>query len=153
LDIGAASKKMVYGSTYAIKAAVTPPNADGATTFESSDTKVATVDSAGKVKAKKVGTATVTVKRGSLAKALKVTVVKKALAKAKGLKFKKSKLSWKYAQCANNSGSRSLTCLSQAMALLLWPRNLLNLHIAHFTSRRSTHSNEYVIVERLKAEK
>jgi uncharacterized protein YjdB len=79
LGPGPASVAIAPGGVYTIKAVVTPADADGSTTFESSDATVATVDATGKV-----------------------TVVKKALAKAKGLKFTKSKLSWK--KVAHNNG-------------------------------------------------
>ena len=70
--------ELTPNSTYTLTATVLPSNAtDKTVTFSSSNTNVATVDSNGKVTAKKVGTATITVKTntGNLTDTCNVTVI------------------------------------------------------------------------------
>lgn len=73
------SKTIYVDDTYTLKATATPSN--GKLTWSSSNTKIATVNSKGKVTAKKEGTATITVKitGTSIKKTCKVTVKKKSL--------------------------------------------------------------------------
>lgn len=58
----------------ALKAKVTPSDADGAITWSSSDTKVATVDASGVVTVKAAGSATITAKCGAVSATCKLTV-------------------------------------------------------------------------------
>ncbi|MBQ2845756.1 MAG: fibronectin type III domain-containing protein [Firmicutes bacterium] len=79
----AAEKKVVVGR--ADKIAVKLEKGDGALSFETSDKKVVTVDKNGKIKAKAVGAATITIKAAETEKfnaavaEVKVTVVPKAI--------------------------------------------------------------------------
>lgn len=74
-DITVVSKATVKkGKTYSLKAKVTPGNSDQAVTYTSSNKKVATVTKTGTIKGVKKGTATITVKSGSVTKKVKVTV-------------------------------------------------------------------------------
>ncbi len=67
------------GKTYKLKATVSPENVTAKTTWSSSNSKVVTVDKKGKIKAKALGTATVTVKNGK--KKVKCTVTVKSAKK------------------------------------------------------------------------
>jgi len=70
------SATLVKGKTLTLKATLTPSNASTKFTWSSSDKSVATVDSNGKVKAVKKGTATITVKTSNNKKATcKITVI------------------------------------------------------------------------------
>ena len=69
-----ASKELKKGKSLAIKAKLTPVGAEGKITYQSSNKSVATVDSKGKVKAKKAGTAVITVRVGNIKRTCKVTV-------------------------------------------------------------------------------
>ena len=70
------SATLVVGKTLTLKATLTPAKATTKLTWSSSDTKVATVDKNGKVKAVKKGTATITVKTSNNKKATcKITVI------------------------------------------------------------------------------
>ncbi len=70
------SATLVKGKTLTLKATLTPSNASTKFTWSSSDKSVATVNSAGKVKALKKGTATITVKTSNGKKATcKITVI------------------------------------------------------------------------------
>ncbi|MCD7825584.1 MAG: glycosyl hydrolase 53 family protein [Clostridiaceae bacterium] len=83
------------GKTAALTATVMPTDSTDTLTWTSSNKKVATVTSKGKVKAVKKGNATITVKTSSGKKAAcKVTVVNKKAA-AKSIKLNKSKASLK----------------------------------------------------------
>ncbi|MCC8106710.1 MAG: Ig-like domain-containing protein [Clostridiales bacterium] len=62
------------GKTYTIKATISPITSVQKVTYSSSNKKVATVSSKGKITAKKKGTATITVKSGSKKVKIKVTV-------------------------------------------------------------------------------
>ena len=62
------------GKTYALKVKKTPANSDQSVTYTTSNKKIATVTSAGKIKGVKKGTTTITVKSGSIIKKIKVTV-------------------------------------------------------------------------------
>lgn len=74
-DITVVSKATVKkGKTYSLKATVAPGNSDQAVTYTSSNKKVATVTKTGTIKGVKKGTATITVKSGSVTKKVKVTV-------------------------------------------------------------------------------
>ncbi|MDO4942891.1 MAG: Ig-like domain-containing protein, partial [Lachnospiraceae bacterium] len=64
-------------TTHTIKATRKPVTATSKITYTSSDKKVATVSSSGKITAKKKGTATITVKSGTKSKKIKVTVKSK----------------------------------------------------------------------------
>ncbi len=69
------SVTIVVGKSTTVKATVKPADATNKTlTWTSSDESVATVDSNGKITAKKVGTAKITVKAGSKSKTITVTV-------------------------------------------------------------------------------
>lgn len=63
--------------TFKVLTAKTPVTATNKVTFKTSNKKVATVSSAGKITAKKAGTATITVKCGNKTRKIKVTVKKK----------------------------------------------------------------------------
>ena len=83
------------GSTFKIKASVSPKSASKKLTFKSSKKKIATVSKSGKIKAKKVGKAKITIrpKKNKKVKAtITVTVVKK-LKKVKKISLNQSKLS------------------------------------------------------------
>ncbi|MCD7841998.1 MAG: Ig-like domain-containing protein [Lachnospiraceae bacterium] len=62
------------GKTYTIKPVISPITSVQKVTYSSSNKKVATVNSKGKITAKKKGTATITVKSGSKSVKIKVTV-------------------------------------------------------------------------------
>lgn len=62
------------GKTYKLKAKRNPANSDEKLTYSSSNKKVATVDKNGKIKGKKAGTATITVKSGTVQVKCVVTV-------------------------------------------------------------------------------
>lgn len=62
------------GKTYTIKPTISPITSVQKVTYSSSNKKVATVNSKGKITAKKKGTATITVKSGSKSVKIKVTV-------------------------------------------------------------------------------
>lgn len=62
------------GKTFVLKAKLVPIGAEAKITYKSSNTKVATVDAKGNVKAKKVGTAVITVTAGKAKTTCKITV-------------------------------------------------------------------------------
>ena len=62
------------GKTLALKAKLVPTGAEAKITYKSSNTKVATVDAKGNVKAKKAGTAVITVTAGKVKATCKITV-------------------------------------------------------------------------------
>lgn len=62
------------GKSYKLRAGVYPRNSDERITYSSSNTKVVSVDQAGRIKAKKKGTATVYVKSGKIRVRCRVTV-------------------------------------------------------------------------------
>ena len=68
------AKTLKKGKSFTIKPKLSPSGAEGKITFSSSKPKVASVTSKGKVKAKKKGTTTITVKVGKLKKTCKITV-------------------------------------------------------------------------------
>ncbi len=70
------------GKKYTLKPVVTPSNTQEKVTYKSSNTKIATVSSTGVITAKKVGTATITVKSGKRYATVKVTVKKAPALKA-----------------------------------------------------------------------
>ena len=79
---------MVKGQSRKLKVKLTPENSSDTVSYESSRPSVVTVKN-GKLKAKKTGSAVITVKTGSGKTAtVKVTVVKKAV-KAKAVRLKK----------------------------------------------------------------
>ena len=83
------------GSTFKIKASVSPKSASKKLTYKSSKKKIATVSKSGKIKAKKVGKTKITIrpKKNKKVKAtITVTVVKK-LKKVKKISLNQSKLS------------------------------------------------------------
>lgn len=102
LRLNTTSKKLVFKSKFTLKATVIPANADSIVSYSSSNTKVASVDSKGTITAKKVGTATITVKAGNISKTCKVTVTKKQLSKPAKLKLTAKNATWK--KVNNNSG-------------------------------------------------
>lgn len=67
-------KTLKKGKSFTINPKLSPSGAEGKITFSSSKPKVASVTSKGKVKAKKKGTTTITVKVGKLKKTCKITV-------------------------------------------------------------------------------
>lgn len=67
-------KTLKKGNTLTLKAKLVPTRAEAKITYKSSNTKVATVDAKGKVKAKKVGTAVITVTAGKVKSTCKITV-------------------------------------------------------------------------------
>ena len=71
-----ATKTLKKGKSFTIKAKLTPSGAEAAIKFSSSNKKIATVNSKGKVTAKKAGTVTITVKAGNVTKTCVVTVKK-----------------------------------------------------------------------------
>ena len=72
ISLNKTSVSLYRKGTFGLKATVKNPN--GNTTYTSSNTKVATVSSAGKITAKAKGSATITVKNGFAKKTVKVTV-------------------------------------------------------------------------------
>ncbi len=93
VSVNKSSITLAPGETATIKATVSPSNAaNKKITWSSSDNKVATVDKNGLVRAKKTGTATITVKTADGSKTAKTTVSiklpSKGLAKVNGV--------WKY---------------------------------------------------------
>ena len=65
LKINKKSLTLKKGKTYTLKTSVTPKNSQDKLTFKSSNKKVATVSSKGKITAKKKGTAKITVQSGA----------------------------------------------------------------------------------------
>ncbi|MBR1732024.1 MAG: Ig-like domain-containing protein, partial [Ruminococcus sp.] len=76
ISVKAAKSTIYVGGTTTVTATVT--NKVGSTTFKSSNTKVATVTTAGKVTGKKAGTVTVTATNNGKSASVKIKVVKKA---------------------------------------------------------------------------
>ena len=79
ISLSAASKSIAVGKSFTLSSTVTPADATTkAVLYSSSNTAVATVSAAGKVTAKKPGTATITAKtvQGQMTATCKVTVVK-----------------------------------------------------------------------------
>lgn len=72
ISLNKTSVSLYRKGTFGLKATV--KNRNGNTTYTSSNTKVATVSSAGKIAAKAKGSATITVKNGFAKKTVKVTV-------------------------------------------------------------------------------
>ena len=70
------SKTLKKGKSFTIKAKLTPSGAEATIKYTSSNKKIATVNSKGKVTAKKPGKATITVKAGNITKKCVVTVKK-----------------------------------------------------------------------------
>lgn len=60
LSLSPSSREIAVGKSFKIKKIVTPSSANTAATWKSSNTKIATVSSSGKVKAKKIGTCKIT---------------------------------------------------------------------------------------------
>lgn len=60
LSLSPSSREIAVGKSFTIKKIVSPSTADKAATWKSSNTKIATVSSGGKVKAKKIGSCTIT---------------------------------------------------------------------------------------------
>ncbi len=60
LKLSPASREIAKGKSFTIKKIVTPSSANAASTWKSSNTKIATVSSGGKVTAKKIGSCTIT---------------------------------------------------------------------------------------------
>lgn len=71
-----ASKTLKKGKSFTIKAKLTPSGAEATIKYTSSNKKIATVNSKGKVTAKKPGKVTITVKAGKITKTCVVTVKK-----------------------------------------------------------------------------
>ena len=69
-----AKKTLKKGKTLTLKARLVPTGAEAKVTYKSSNKKVATVDAKGKVKAKKAGTAVITVTAGKVKKTCMITV-------------------------------------------------------------------------------
>ena len=65
MKINKKSLTLKKGKTYTLKTSVTPKNSQDKLTFKSSNKKVATVSSKGKITAKKKGTAKITVQSGA----------------------------------------------------------------------------------------
>ena len=76
IKVSAAKKTIYVNASTTVKATVT--NAVGATKFKSSNTKVATVNSAGKVTGKKAGSVTITATNNGKSASVKIKVVKRA---------------------------------------------------------------------------
>ena len=74
ISIQARNKTLNRGKTYQIKTTVSPLTSQEKVVYSSSNKKVATVDSKGKVTARKKGTAYITVKSGCKNVKLKITV-------------------------------------------------------------------------------
>lgn len=68
------SKSLKKGKTYTLKPKLSPKGAESKVTYTSSNKKVATVNSKGKVKAKGKGTAVIKVKAGKITATCKITV-------------------------------------------------------------------------------
>ena len=77
LSVNKSTVNLTKGGTFTIKATKTPFNSKDTVKFSSSNKKVATVSSKGKIVAKKNGTAYITVKAGSVSKKVKVVVKNK----------------------------------------------------------------------------
>ena len=71
-----ATKTLKKGKSFTIKAKLTPSGAEATIKYSSSNKKIATVNSKGKVTAKKAGTVTITVKAGNVTKTCVITVKK-----------------------------------------------------------------------------
>ena len=92
IKVSAAKKTIYVNASTTVKATVT--NAVGATKFKSSNTKVATVNSAGKVTGKKAGSVTITATNNGKSASVKIKVVKRAnpmTVKAKTIKASSAK--------------------------------------------------------------
>lgn len=117
------------GSTFKIKTSVSPKTADKKLLYKSSKKKVATVSKTGKIKAKKVGKATITIqpKTNKKVKAvIKVTVVKK-LKKVTKIKLDQSSLSL-------TVGGNNRT--AQLKASIVSPKKPTNKKFNWFTSNK-----------------
>lgn len=77
LSVNKSTVNLTKGGTFTIKATKTPFNSKDTVKFSSSNKKVATVSSKGKIVAKKNGTAYITVKAGNVSKKVKVVVKNK----------------------------------------------------------------------------
>lgn len=101
LKLSVTSKSIVFGTSYTLKATVIP--AGTPISYTSSKKSVAAVNrTTGKITARKVGTAVITVKAGTVTKSCKIKVTAKKLTKPTKLKLTKTKASWKNVK--NNSG-------------------------------------------------
>lgn len=92
VKLTAGKKTINVGSYTTVKAKIT--NGAGKTIFSSSNNKIATVNSAGKVVGKKAGTVTIKANNNSVTASIKIKVVKKAnpmTVKTKTIKAKKAK--------------------------------------------------------------
>lgn len=94
LSAKAGKSKLYVGETTTVKASVNNPK--GATTFSSSNSKIVSVSSAGKVKGLKACNATITAKNNGVTAKVKITVVKNknpltVKTKTKTVKYKKLK--------------------------------------------------------------
>ena len=76
ITLKATKSSIAYGTSTTVKATV--KNGNGKTTFKSSNTKVATVDAKGNVKAKGVGTVKITATNNKVSKTVTIKVVKAA---------------------------------------------------------------------------
>lgn len=76
IDLRATSLMLLKGGTYTLQATQKPLTSQEKITYSSSNKKVATVTSGGVIKAKKKGTATITVTSGSKKKTCKISVEK-----------------------------------------------------------------------------
>jgi uncharacterized protein YjdB len=101
VKLSASSNKMIVGQTLAVTAAVKPSTADTRSlVWSSSNTKVATVNSRGEVKAKKKGTVTITAqdkqsgKKGTIKLAIS-NLQKPVIKAAKSSKTRTATLTWK----------------------------------------------------------
>ena len=65
---------MKKGKSFRLKVTLTPADSQDKITYKTSNKKIATVSKTGKIKAKKKGKATITVKSGSKKVKIKVTV-------------------------------------------------------------------------------
>lgn len=79
LKLNKSSLTMKVGATYQLKSTLTPTYSTQTVTYKSSNSKIASVNSKGKVTAKAMGKATVTAKSGELSKKCTVMVNSKVL--------------------------------------------------------------------------
>ena len=77
ISLNKTSISLTVGSTHTLKGTLNPSNAAAAKSWKSSDTSVATVNSSGKVTAKKAGSAVITVTANGKKATCKVTVTEK----------------------------------------------------------------------------
>lgn len=131
LQVSVSKLTLKAGASKTVSAIAAPANTTDKVEFTSQNPSVATVNDAGKITAKAAGKTKITVKAGSKAKTITVTVTKKTV-KVKSLKMKKSALTM-------NKGSQSYVSYtvnpSGATTTLKWKSSNKNVAAVDQTGR------------------